>query len=210
MNTRICIWTAIVSVALIGGCAAEPSQPIEQDQPKSTPVDQTDLPSLPDAHPDVSQLALLSRGPRRLSVDQIERSIETIGALPAGSVVIPPSLAQTLGEPDYFRVTEEGLEPTPLFMKFMMDLAGFICFGLSDLDPDRPTEERVLTRYSDIDENIRYILLRFTGIEGEAADEYVPRLRASYETGLGSSTRANGGWEAVCFSVFTSPEFLLY
>jgi hypothetical protein len=199
-----------IAALSLSACAAESTEP-KPPEPRVRPeVTKQAQPDMPDGHPDVSPLAVMSRGPRRLSVDQLERSIETIGQLAQGTVVLDASLAQALGRPDYLRVTEESLEPSPLFMKFMMDLAGYACTGLSDADPMRPLEERVLTRFSDREENIRYLLVRFAGLEGAPADPYVPRLWGTFEQGAQGARGERGGWEAVCIALFTSPEFLLY
>ncbi|MBL8952017.1 MAG: hypothetical protein JNK82_14635 [Myxococcaceae bacterium] len=167
-------------------------------------------PSMPEGHPALKDLAIGSRGPRRMSVDQIERSLDEIGGLPAGSIKLPADLAVTLGRPDYKRVNEEQLQPTPLFMKFMLDITGFYCPSLAQFEATRPAAERIYTRFATVDENIRFMLLRFTGIEGADADPYVVRLKAAYDTGSQSTTVPLAGYQAVCASLFTSPEFLLY
>ena len=203
----------ILSLSLISlfGCPAKdgPIQPVEREK---TPADVTELPSMPVDHPDIASLGVLSRGPRRMSVEQLERSLEVIigGAVQPGSFNLDRTLALTLGEPDYLTVTDESLEPTPLYMKFMMDLGAYTCQAIRDYDPQRPVEDRVLTRYADKDQNIRHILLRFTGIEGSDADEYVVRLSRVYDAGRSGPMGDASGWEAVCIAVFTSPEFLLY
>lgn len=206
------IFITVIAAAVVAttGCEAEKTPPVEaapRDKPQVIPELQ---PEMPVDHPEVVGLEVLSRGPRRMSVDQIERSIEKIGELPVGSIALDPSLALALGRPDYLRVTEESLEPSPLFMKFMMDLAGYVCTALSDYDPMRPQEQRVLNRFPNREENIRYMLLRFTGVEGAAADEYIPRLSAAWDEGLTGARGEKGGGEAVCMSLFTSPEFLIY
>ena len=89
-------------------------------------------------------------------------------------------------------------------------VAGFACTGLSDYDPQRPVEDRVLSRYTDETENLRYILLRFTGIEGVDADVYVERLRTVYRAGKTGARGERGGGEAVCIALLASPEFLTY
>ena len=171
MNNRIVfVALSLFAAFALAGCDAKDEGPGGEPREKVVVTPEL-LPQMPVDHPDLGSLDVLSRGPRRMSVDQIERSIEKIGGLPEGTVELDQSLALALGRPDYLRVTDESLEPSPLFMKFMMDLAGFACTGLSDFDPMRPVEDRVLSRYSDEDQNLRYILLRFTGIEGTAADE---------------------------------------
>jgi hypothetical protein len=205
------VFSIFVILSLGTASCAEEKQPFEPVAPRDMPELTPELqPQMPADHPDLGSLSVLSRGPRRMSVDQIERSIEKIGELPAGTVVLDRSLALALGRPDYLQVTEESLEPSPLFMKFMMDLSGYICTALSDFDPMRPKEQRILARFDDPEENIRFIIFRFTGIEGAMADEYVARLRVVYDAGTGSARGARGGGEAVCMALFTSPEFLVY
>lgn len=193
------------------GCGAEPALPPPPPPLATIPLGRVDLGPAGAGHPDLGSLAVLSRGPRRMSVEQLERSLEQIGQLPPGSVVLPDSLAMTLGKPDYLRQTEESLDPSPLFMKFMLDLGAIVCGNFAQADPSRPVADRVLTRYeADVDRNLDYILLRFTGIEGPAAAPYRERLRRTYQRGALSPRGAIAGWEAVCIAVFTSPEMLLY
>ena len=73
----------------------------------------------------------------------------------------------------------------------------------------RPAAEKFFTRFPTVDENIRYLMLRFTGIEGADADPYVTRLKAAYEAGS-QGTAVLAGYQTVCAALFTSPEFLLY
>lgn len=195
--------TSLLACTATGGDLASPPKPPSE-------VSRVQLPDMPDGHPDPGGLAILSRGPRRMSVDQLERSIEQIGQLPPGAVRFPPDLAVTLGRPDFIRVTEESLDPSPLFMKFMLDLGGLACTNLGDADPQRPPEERVLTRFSDIDQNVSYLILRFTGLEGAAAAPYAERLKRVYQRAATGPRGAMSGWQAVCIALFTSPEFLLY
>ncbi len=194
-------WPAIFVFA----CTTEPEPVPSVQQPAATEV----LPALPPGHPEPS-LGVRSRGPRRMSVEQIERSLDQIGLLPEGTVKIPDDLAVTLGRPDYQKVTEESLEPSPLFMKFMMDLGAIICTNLGTVELERPQDQRVYLRSDDPEENLRRMVLVFTGIEGADADPYVARLWRVYSTAVESARGQLGGYEAVCLALFTSPEFLLY
>jgi hypothetical protein len=196
--------TRVVLFAVIAWCGC--TQKVEPPPKISVIGDMT--PQMPIDHPAVSSLAIQSRGPRRLSVDQIERSMDAISGLPAGSVKLPADLAVTLGKPDYKRVTEEQLQPTPLFMKFMLDLGAIVCNSLAQYEPVR-TDGKFFTRFATVDENLSYLLLRFTGIEGADAAPYLTRLHAAYDTGA-TGTAPLAGYQAVCVSLFTSPEFLLY
>ncbi|MEO1339405.1 MAG: hypothetical protein AAFV29_27445, partial [Myxococcota bacterium] len=166
-------------------------------------------PLTPD-HPMIDGLNVLSRGPRRMSVAQLARSIETFGQLPAGSIVFPTDLARSLGQPDYLQTTEENLEPTPLFMKFMIDLGGLICGELAANDEARPQDERIFTRFTDRQDNLRHALRQATGIDGDEAAPYVERLQRVFEAGQRGPRGDISGYEAVCIALITSPEFLLY
>ncbi|MFO0723281.1 MAG: hypothetical protein U1E65_05840 [Myxococcota bacterium] len=206
---RNAVTTLSLSLLAASACTASPGT-ISNPPPLPAEVAKTTLPPLPEGHPDVSDLAVLSRGTRRLSVDQLERSLDAIGQLPPGTVKLPESLALTLGRPDYLQVTDETLDPSPLFMKFMMDLGGIFCGNVIDSDPQRPEDQRVLTRFSDKTQNLRYLVLRFTGIEGAAADSYVQRLGTVFDQARLGVKGDAAGWQGVCVALFTSPEFLLY
>lgn len=198
-------------LVILAACTAE--APVAPPAPTPTPrpaLGKVDVGRVPEGHTDVSALRVVSRGPRRLSVDQLERSLDQLGQLPEGTVKFPESLAVTLGRPDYVRLNAESLEASPLFMKFMLDLGAIVCGQLITSDPQRPVDERALTRYEDVDRNIDDLLLRLTGIDGEAAAPYRARLAEVYREASGSPRGAAAGWEAVCIAVLTSPEFLLY
>lgn len=198
------IATASLSIACGETDRAEPSRAT------GVPVDEVhgdwnpgDGPSAP--------LDVAAASARRMSVAQLERSLEVVGGLPEGSVVLPPNLAFTLGQPDFQSVTEPSREPSPLFMKFMVDLAGFVCVRILEADRARPSEARVLSRHDDLDENLRSIWYRFTGISGAEAEADVERLRTAYESATASTDdNPDAGRVAVCMAAATSPEFLLY
>lgn len=193
---------------LLVACSKQSAAPVEPP-PLPLLVRATASPSMPDGHPALHALAIGSRGPRRMSVDQLERSLDQLADLPPGTVKLPADLAVTLGRPDYQRVTEEQLEPTPLFMKFMLDLGAIYCSNLAAFEPQRPAEQKFFTRFATVGENVRYLVLRFTGIEGSGADAYATRLEAAYEQGSQAAAPL-AGYQTVCVSLFTAPEFLLY
>ncbi len=173
-----------------------PTQPVDVEEDSWKPQN-------PDRIPGLDQVAA---EPRRLSVAQLERSWDIVRGVPLGSSQLPDNLALTLGEPDFRSVNEPSYEPTPLFMKFMVDLAAFFCSDILRADAERPVAERILSRFEDQDENLRHIWARFTGITGEAADADVERLKTVQ---AGPDDAVEGLW-AVCIAAGTSPEFLLY
>lgn len=204
MKNLVAMSAALVSLA---ACSQKPIETPPPPPPLKVLSDPS--PHMPDGHPATSDLAIASRGPRRMSVDQLERSLDTMADLPIGTVKLPADLAVTLGRPDYKRLTEEQLQPSPLFMKFMLDLSVFYCGNLAMAEPNRPANQKFFTRFPTVDENIRFLILRFTSIEGAEADPYLTRLKEAYVAGSQSAAPLSG-YQAVCASLFTSPEFLLY
>ena len=202
------IRVAALCLLLLASCLGDDETEVAGPERTPAQVEATD--PLPPDHPAMAGLDVLSRGPRRLSVEQLERSIEAFGQLEPGSIVIPPDLALALGQPDYLQTTEENLDPTPLFMKFMMDLGGLICPGLAEVDAIRPVEERIFTRFDSLQDNLRHAILVSTGIDGDDADPYVERLTRVFEAGRQGPRGDVSGREAVCLALLTSPEFLLY
>lgn len=198
--------TALSFSLLLCACSGSETEP---EPVVPSPAVRTRQPDLPAEHPAMDQLGIRSRGPRRLSVTQLEKSLDTLGNLEPGTVVIPPDLALTLGRPDYLRVYETSLEPSPLFMKFMMDLGTIICANLGTGDRDRPEPDRVFTRYPDRKDNLEYMVLRFLGLDGDEAQPYITRLDRVY-IAADPAPAPLSGYEAVCIALITSPEFLLY
>lgn len=199
---------AAACASLVAGCQKKAEKP--PAPPQAPEVTKISVPQMPDGHPSLGSLAVQSRGPRRLSVDQLEKALDAIGNVPAGTVVLPADMAFTLGRPDYKRVTAEQLDPSPLFMKFMVDLGAVYCGNLAMAESTRPQDQKVFTRYATVDENVKYMLLRFTGIDGDDATPYLPRLKSAFDGGAQSASVVLGGYQAVCMALFTSPEFLLY
>lgn len=213
MKTKV-LMTLFGGALLAAGCDATPKK-VDDVEPRNRPPVQTvNEPTMPVDHPDTGALQVLSRGPRRMSVEQLERTLERIADFPKFSIEIPENLALTMGKPDYLRITEESLDPSPLYMKFLVDLGGFYCQGVAEADLGmnaRPANQRLLNRVDgDVDGGIRHMVLMFTGIEGAEADDYVTRLRAAYDTGASGALGDVGGWQAVCLSMFTAPESILY
>lgn len=195
------------TVALIVACGEASSLPEEPAPVRGDPVEVPSIPGAFTGHPPIEGLELDAKGPRRLSVTQLERSLDVVAELPVGSIQLPENLALTLGEPDYQTTTQRSSDPTPLFMKFSIDFAAFVCRAIIDGDRQRPEGQRILARFDSAEENARFVWYRFTGIEGPAADESVARLvDAMNAAGSVPTDRAL----ALCISAATSPEFLTY
>jgi hypothetical protein len=136
----------------------------------------------------------------------------------------------TLGEPDYLSVVDENLEPSPLYLKFMGDAARDACTRTANADASLAQAQRTLTRFvglSDttashraaVDENLRYLKLRFHGVKVAADDDApIAGLRALFDAavkgaaGTATPTQAHvkEGWRVVCVALLTAPEYHLY
>lgn len=204
MRKLLVVACAVTSLS----CTQKPVE-VAPPPPPALKVLTNPAPQMPEGHPALGSLSIASRGPRRMSVDQLERSLDQLADLPAGTVKLPPDLAVTLGRPDYKRLTEEQLQPSPLFMKFMLDLSAIYCSNVAQFEPTRPAADKFFTRFTTVDENLRFLVLRFTGLEGDDATPYVTRLQAVYTAGS-QAALSLAGYQAVCSALFTSPEFLLY
>lgn len=137
----------------------------------------------------------------------------------------------TLGEPDYIAVVDENLEPSALYLKFMGDAARDGCTRTANADASLAQSQRTLTRFvglgdtvasnaSGVDENLRYLKLRFHGVKVQPGDDApIAGLRALFDAAVkgaqgsaASPTQAHvkEGWRAVCVALLTAPEYHLY
>ncbi len=189
------------------------------------PVDHPPIDIPPEIH---------SRGARRLSVGQLRASLPiAMGKTSAGADVTWTSgggtayfttFSRALGEADYLNITEENLEPSPLYMKFMDDAARDVCdkalvadFAKTDaaartLLRHVALTDNLTTNEAGIERNLRYLKLRLHAVkiaDGDSASlEGLKKL-------FGAAAKANNhsvreGWRAVCIALLTAPEFHLY
>lgn len=152
---------------------------------------------------------------RRLSVDHLRKSIPNLfGGItwtnPNGRQDQFEKLAQTLGEADYLQVTQENTEPSPLFAKFMDDMAGNVCEKALESDVNEGTTH-IVADAEDIDENIRFLRLKLHGIYvPQDSTESLTELRELYDDILSTTGEPNNAWFGVCIAMLTAPEFMAY
>jgi hypothetical protein len=167
------------------------------------------------------------RSSQRMSVDQIRRSVPHIMGGAIWDIGIPATLeinvldiiGVTLGEADYITVNSDNRQPSPLFMKFMDNMATKVCINayLSD-SVITDQEQRVLYRYADPAENLRFLRLKFHGIwVPPNSNQGIEDLLQLY-TDLGDNDpfinsvadRELFKWFGVCVAMLSSPEFFSY
>lgn len=210
-----------------------PSAPSADPRPTPRPVGaETDDGTTVGIAPDGEGPAPI-RPRRRVNIDQLEAAIlEVSGGIGwteirgRNEINLFEELSATLGKPDYAQNTEEELEPTILFQKFLDDAARTVCTRMlaADLaaleDPESeyspvllieagPTD-RIDESPDIIEDNLRELMLRFHG-------RIVPRgapILANW-TWLYRSTDfvtqdPTQGWLGVCVGLFTHPDFYLF
>lgn len=155
---------------------------------------------------------------RRLSVDELRRSIPELFDGITWTVPVArqeqvgfDALSRTLGEADYIQSTVNNLDPTPLFAKFMDDMAGDVCRKAIDRDAGIPSpSNRTIMREADVDSNLRYLRLKLHGLQVAAGSmEGLEDLRALFDE-IFAESGAEDAWFGVCVAMVTAPEFMAY
>ncbi|MFT3711418.1 MAG: hypothetical protein QM817_27610 [Archangium sp.] len=177
--------------------------------------------------------APLSAGVQRLSVRQLAQTLPVVlggNTWMVGSTNGFTARSTTLGEPDYINVVDENLEASTLYQKFMGDMARDGCTRTANADGALAQNTRVLMRFvsltdtltsnrTGVDENLRYLKLRFHGVKVAATDtDSIADLRTVFDAAVrgaaGTQTptaaHVKEGWRAVCVSLLTAPEYHLY
>ncbi|MDP1823938.1 MAG: hypothetical protein Q8L48_11875 [Archangium sp.] len=177
-------------------------------------------------------------GPRsaeaqRLTVRQLAQSLPVVlggNTWMVGSAQGFNARSATLGEPDYLGTVDENLEASSLYQKFMADAARDGCTRAANADAALAANARVLMRFvaltdtvtsnaTAVNENLRYLKLRFHGVKVSPADTaslgglrtvFADAVRGAAGTGTPTQAHVKEGWRAVCVALLTAPEYHLY
>ncbi len=226
--------TLLAGLSVMAACATDttsmPPEPPSDSQVKADRENTGDIGDLG------TQTSLSpTRNVQRMPIAVLEASIPVVaGAHVAGPAITwmeskGEALADNvygavLGRPDFIAVTEENAAPSSLYVKFMRDMARNVCSQISTSDQQRPSySETTLWRFApidgsatteQIDENLRYLALRFLGMRLTADDPYIARLRTVFEAGRDTSNQGWAGlhgdaegWRTVCIGLLESPAF---
>ncbi len=193
----------------------------------------------PTDHPPLDA-PITSAGNRRLTVEQLRRSFPVALGNDENGAPITWKLgtknalddnADTLGEADYINTTEDNLEPSPLYLKFVDDAARDVCnrtltADLAKTDKTKrvlyatvETTDTSATASSAIDANLRQLELRFWGVKVADGDTTaIAPLHQLFDKAVEGAAagktpteaHVKEGWRAVCVALLTAPEFHIY
>jgi hypothetical protein len=170
-----------------------------------------------------------SRQRRRMNIDQLDASIKRVTggiAWMAGSGKYHKNqfavLSLTLGKPNYTDMTNEDLDPSALFQKFLADAAQSTCKALVTKEKKTSKDKRVLAKYVNwndkvennkkaVDQNLSYLLLRYHGRKVKVDSHELQLWRFLFQ----SATKVTGGntgeaWRTVCVALMQHPHFYTY
>lgn len=174
---------ALLAACVLAVTACDDASIVTKNQGSTLPID----------HPDLSRRQS-SRQARRMSHLQLQRSVQAaLGTTwREDGLDLLAALGPTLGNPDYEEITEENLDASPLYVKFMEDLSNAICaeVPLSVLAPTSTPQA-----------NVASLKLRLHGERLEPSD---PSLTPLVEL------EKAAGMRAVCVALLAAPEFYLY
>lgn len=160
------------------------------------------------------------RTSRRLTVEQLRKSIPLLfnsvtweERFRGQNVNAFDALSRTLGGADYIEVTAPNTDPSPLFAKFMDDMAGNVCDTAirADVQTTNMGDRAVIPYESEVDRNLRYLRLKLHGIfVPENSMEGITDLRQLYDDILSDTSNSNQAWGGICVAMLTAPEFMAY
>ncbi|MDE0882895.1 MAG: hypothetical protein OSB21_09895 [Myxococcota bacterium] len=154
--------------------------------------------------------------PRRLEVEHLRNSIPLLfdGIQWTDNLERPmwDVLSRTLGEADYLEITEMNNEPSPLFAKFMDDMAAQVCKKALDRDAlNAQAETRLLLRYAgDVKQNLRWLRLKLHGVLVLPGDDSGLAGYDSLHETIVPQAGVGKAWLGVCMAMLTAPDFLTY
>lgn len=187
----------------------------------SAPETATTLPSHASDAIEASDAPSVGRFARRLTADELERSLETATGQRWAQF---EARADTLGRPDYLRTLTDGEQLSVAFLRFAEDGARATCQAAVNVERDLtdPAQRPIL---GSVDmqapdpalrrANLRRLVLRFLGHAAASEDDpilaaFVPILEAPIAGRQGRAPMEALRWYAVCVALATNLEFLTY
>ena len=169
--------------------------------------------------------AAVRRARQRMSIDQLSETLTHVtGGIGWTDIQggeegdLFEVFASSLGVPDYIEVTREDRSASALFHKFLDEAARYACSELviretsgepvqSYLMVHASPEDTVQTAPQAIDDNLRYLLLRYHGRKAHADDPALNAWRWLFESVAHVSGSPAIGWRGVCVGLISHPDF---
>jgi hypothetical protein len=212
------LWIAgtLALAVTAASCTKTQDQPatLEQLVPGHPPLTPLVDPDLQGGH--------VGRAPRRLTVDQLDRSITTAVGRPWAGLA---SVAATLGKPDFAMTVTEGTDPNLVFAKFLEDGAREVCVAQATADlAQTAAANRILARdlpdnignlttltTAQVQANLVYLSTRFWGqpLQGAELDAWTTLFR-NLATRAQAISRREQALSATCIALITDPRFMSY
>lgn len=163
------------------------------------------------------------RNRRRMDLDQLALAIHTVtgqhwmsNADGSGQKMFEV-LSLTLGKPDFLQSTQEDLNPTLLFSKFLDDAARDVCYRAVEQETQMaPADRRVLAKVNleqpltdraAVNDNLSHLLLTFHGVRAEPGDVRVTNWRWLLDNTEAPDAAPLTPWVNVCTALLTHPDF---
>ena len=176
---------------------------------------------------------VMPRPRRRMNIDQLRSAmVQVSGGIDwtenSGNRTryLFDELSLTLGKPDFAETTDEELEPTVLFQKFLGDAARNICTRMALADEegangDDPSwtprllihvgaEDNLITDPEAIKANMQSLLQRFHGRRLSVDAPGLSHWHWLFQSASFVTERPTTAWIAVCVGLFTHPDFFMY
>lgn len=165
---------------------------------------------------------------RRMDLDQLDAAIRRVtGGIGweerRGNTTVNlfAELASTLGKPDYIQITDENLEPSAMFQKFLDDAARDVCDELMREEANRAQEDRTFFIHADaqasyrenpelVEANLVELLLRFHGRKLEAGAPELEPWKWLFESAEHVTSDQPAVWRTLCVGLFKHPDFYTY
>ncbi len=165
---------------------------------------------------------------RRMDIDQLNASVRQVTGGVFWSeergnteVDLFEDLSATLGRPDYLQQTQEDLEVSLLFQKFLGDAARDVCGRLAEQEREAAAADRYLlisveptdtldSAPAAVEENLRALLLRYHGHSVAPESGLLNRWRWLFQSTVHLTGDPVIGWRAVCVGLMTHPDFFTY
>lgn len=189
------------------------------------------------APPYDAERRIMPRPRRRMNIDQLQAAVLGVSGginwterRGREDVVLFDALSATLGKPDFAETTDEELEATVLFQKFLGDAARSVCTKMMAADQAALSaiadgaeadwmprllvhvshEETMETDADAIQANMQVLLQRFHGRRLEVDAPGLAHWHWLFQSASFVTDRPADAWLAVCVALFTHPDFYMY